>query len=78
MVESFRSLHQDFSNCHFIISKSELSLADYLMASTIFNVKLKTSHWTAPPPFATLSKNHADDMNRLCCKSFFPIGYMET
>jgi len=43
MIDKARELHQDFERCNFFADRRLLSLADYTVASGVFNVKLQAS-----------------------------------
>jgi SAM-dependent methyltransferase len=44
MVMTARDSHRDFSNAHFTTDESELPVADYLVAGSIFNIKLDAAY----------------------------------
>lgn len=66
MVQAGRETHKDFPNAHFMSDEKEAPLADYLLASGIFNVKMETSYddWQEFV-LQTLRK-----MDALCSKGF--------
>jgi SAM-dependent methyltransferase len=66
MVIAARETHKDFPNAHFTTLGSELPVADYLVAGSIFNIKLDAPYedWRA---FVVSSLRQ---MNSLCSKGF--------
>ena len=66
MVIAARETHKDFPNAHFTTLESELPAADYLVAGSIFNIKLQATYenWQE---FVVKSLRQ---MNRLCSKGF--------
>jgi SAM-dependent methyltransferase len=66
MAEAGRDAHQDFTNAHFFHSESDLTVADYLTAGSIFNNKFEanTDEWQNMV-VATLRR-----MNAFCTKGF--------
>ena len=66
MVIAGRDLYKDYPNAHFTTDESELPKADYLIAGSIFNLKLDESYdnWQN---FVVKTLTH---MNFLCSKGF--------
>ena len=66
MVVAGRELYKHFSNAHFTTDENELPKADYLVAGSIFNLKLDESYdsWQN---FVVKTLTH---MNSLCSKGF--------
>jgi len=66
MVIAGREAHKEFPNVHFTTNEKEAPLADYLLASGIFNVKMETAYddWQEFV-FQTLKR-----MDGLCSKGF--------
>jgi len=66
MVIAGREAHKEFPNVHFTTNEKEAPLADYLLASGIFNVKMETAYddWQEFV-FQTLKR-----MDELCSKGF--------
>ena len=66
MVVAGRELYKDYPNAHFTTDESELPKADYLIAGSIFNLKLDESYdnWQN---FVVKTLTH---MNSLCSKGF--------
>jgi SAM-dependent methyltransferase len=66
MVRAARETHKDFPNAHFTTLESELPVADYLVAGSIFNIKLDA-------PYEDWQKfvvKTLHQMNALCSKGF--------
>jgi len=66
MVITARELHKDFPNAHFTTDEKELPVADYLVAGSIFNIKMECPYdeWQQMV-IETLIR-----MNDLCSKGF--------
>lgn len=66
MVLTGREVHKDFPNAHFAMAASEVPPADYLLAGSIFNIKLDSPYeeWQ---DFVAANLGH---MNSLCSKGF--------
>lgn len=66
MVMTARENHKDFPNAHFTTREDELPIADYLVAGSIFNIKLQAAYqdWQV---FVVRSLRQ---MNSLCSKGF--------
>jgi len=66
MVIAGRDLYRDYSNAHFTTDENELPKADYLVAGSIFNLKLDESYeqWQN---FVSETLMH---MNALCSRGF--------
>jgi len=66
MVVAGRDLYKNYSNAHFTTDESELPKVDYLLAGSIFNLKLDESyeHWQ---DFVSKALVH---MNTLCSRGF--------
>ncbi|HEX6269287.1 MAG TPA: class I SAM-dependent methyltransferase [Anaerolineales bacterium] len=64
MVTAAREIHKGFPNAHFTTYESELPVADYLVAGSIFNIKLEATYedWQQ---FVVRSLHQ---MNSLCSK----------
>lgn len=66
MVIAGRETHGNFANVHFTTQESELPIADYLLAGSIFNNKLEVPN----PDWQELVVKTLDRMNTLCSKGF--------
>lgn len=66
MVIAARETHKDFPNAHFTTLESELPTAGYLVAGSIFNIKLQATY-EAWQEFVVKSLRK---MNSLCSKGF--------
>ena len=66
MVIAGRDLYKNYSNAYFTTDENELPKADYLVAGSIFNLKLEESyeHWQ---DFVSRTLTH---MNTLCSRGF--------
>lgn len=66
MVIAGRETHQDFANAHFTTDESEIPVADYLLAGSIFNIKVEVSYrdWQE---FIVKTLHR---MNKLCSRGF--------
>ena len=66
MVIVGREVHKDYSNAHFTTDENEVPIADYLLAGSIFNIKLEASH----KEWQEFTLQTLRTMNRLCTKGF--------
>ena len=66
MVLAGREAHKDFPNAHFTGDVSEVPLADYLLAGSIFNIKLDSSY----EEWQGFVVTNLERMNALCSKGF--------
>ena len=66
MVMAGRASHQDFPNAHFTTDEGELPVADYLLAGSIFNIKLEAAY----EDWQDFVVKTLYQMNGLCAKGF--------
>ncbi len=66
MVIAGREAHKEFPNVHFTTNEKEAPLADYLLASGIFNVKMETAY----DDWQKFVLQTLRQMNALCSKGF--------
>ena len=66
MVLAGREAHKGFSNARFTTNESEISNVDYLLAGSIFNIKLDESY----EEWQTFTCETLKRMNALCTKGF--------
>jgi SAM-dependent methyltransferase len=66
MVLAGRETHKDFPNAQFTTDEKEVPLADYLLASAIFNIKVETAH----EEWREFTLQTLRNMDRLCAKGF--------
>jgi SAM-dependent methyltransferase len=66
MAQAGRETHKDFPNAHFTTDEKEAPVADYLLASGIFNVKIDASYENWQAFVLQTLKN----MDALCTKGF--------
>jgi SAM-dependent methyltransferase len=66
MVLAGREAHKDHPNAHFTSNEEEVPVADYLLAGSIFNIKLEETY-AAWQGFVVRTLSH---MNALCSKGF--------
>jgi len=66
MVMAARETHKDFPNAHFTAHENELPIADYLVAGSIFNIKLDATH----EDWQEFVVRTLRQMNSLCSKGF--------
>ena len=66
MVLAGRENYKGFPNAHFTTDEKELSIADYLMAASIFNIKLESPY----DEWQDFICNTLLRMNALCSKGF--------
>lgn len=66
MVIAGRETHNKFQNAHFTNDEKEVPIADYLLASAIFNIKLDTSD----NEWIEFTLQSLRKMNVLCSKGF--------
>jgi SAM-dependent methyltransferase len=66
MVLAGRENYKDFPNAHFTADEKELPVADYLMAASIFNIKLESPY----DEWQDFVCNTLLRMNALCSKGF--------
>lgn len=66
MVQAGRETHKDFPNAHFTTDEKEAPLADYLLASGIFNVKMESAY----DDWQKFVLQTLGQMNALCSKGF--------
>jgi SAM-dependent methyltransferase len=66
MVIAGREAHKDFPNAHFTTNETEVPIADYLLAGSIFNIKMETSH----EEWREFTLQTLCSMNGLCSKGF--------
>ena len=66
MVIAGREKYVDFSNAHFTTDEKELSVADYLVAAGIFNIKLETPY----DQWQDFVCETLPRMNALCSRGF--------
>jgi hypothetical protein len=66
MVLAGQKIHKDFSNCHFTTDEKDIKIVDYLLAGSIFNIKLDASE----ADWQQYTLNTLKKMNQLCLKGF--------
>lgn len=66
MIVAGRKGHKDFPHAHFTTREDELPVADYLLAGSIFNIKLEASYQDWQEFVVTTLQR----MNALCSKGF--------
>jgi len=66
MVIAGRETHKDFPNAHFTTDETEVTKADYLLASGIFNIKFEASY----EDWQEFTLQTLRDMDKLCSKGF--------
>jgi len=66
MVMTGRKSHENFPNAHFTINEDDLPLADYLVAGSIFNIKLDATY----EDWRDFVVKTLYQMNSLCSKGF--------
>jgi SAM-dependent methyltransferase len=66
MVMAARETHRDSQNAYFTTDESKLPIADYLLAGSIFNIKLEATY----EDWQEFVVNTLRQMNALCSKGF--------
>lgn len=66
MVIAGRETHKNFPNAHFTTNEKELSVADYLVAAGIFNIKMDADY----DEWQNFTCETLKRMNTLCSKGF--------
>lgn len=66
MVLAARETHSDDPNAHFTTDESELPVADYLIAASVFNIKMDCSY----DEWQKMVMETLPRMNALCSKGF--------
>jgi len=66
MVMAARENHKTFPNAHFTVREGELPIADYLVAGSIFNIKLDATY----EDWQEFVARTLRQMNKLCMKGF--------
>ncbi len=66
MVIAGREAHKDFPNAHFTMNENEVAAADYLLAGSIFNIRLEESYEN----WKEFTCETLKRMNTLCSKGF--------
>jgi hypothetical protein len=66
MVIAGKEIHKTYSNCHFIGSENDLIVTDYVLAGSIFNIRMDASE----DEWVQMITNTLCRINTLCLKGF--------
>jgi hypothetical protein len=66
MIVAGKEIHKAYSNCHFINSESDLPVTDYVLAGSIFNIRMDASE----NEWIQMITDTLYRINKLCLKGF--------